>query len=119
MEIIETSLSGVPLLRVAGDIDHFTSLALDDAVQDALTLHGSHLLLDLSECPYLDSGGLGVILTALRKLRAKGWLGVIGGSPDLLRLFTISGLATEPEFRVFATLPAASAAVAADPRSHV
>ena len=114
MEIIKTSLSGVPLLRVVGDIDHFTSLALDDAVQDALTLHGSHLLLDLGECPYLDSGGLGVILTALRKLRTKGWLGVIGGSPDLLRLFTISGLITEPEFRVFATPSAAAAAVAAD-----
>ena len=112
MEIIKTSLSGVPLLRVVGDVDHFTSLALDDAVQDALGLDGSHLLLDLTECPYLDSGGLGVILTALRKLRAKGWLGVIGCSPDLLRLFTISGLTTDPEFRVFASPDEASAAFA-------
>jgi len=112
MEIIETSMSGVPLLRVVGDVDHFTSLALDDAFQDALSLDGSHLLLDLTECSYLDSGGLGVILTALRKLRAKGWLGVIGCNPDLLRLFTISGLATEPEFRVFESPHQASAAVA-------
>ena len=114
MEIIEISLSGVPLMRVVGEVDHFTSLALDDAVDDALSLDGSHLLLDLTECPYLDSGGLGVILTALRKVRAKGWLGVIGCRADLLRLFTISGLAAEPEFRVFASLDEASAAVAED-----
>ena len=110
MEIIETSLSGVPLLRVIGDIDHFTSLALDDAVQDALAQHSSHLLLDLSECFYRDSGGLGVILTTLRKLRTKGWLGVIGCRADLLRLFTISGLMAEPEFRVFASPDEVSAA---------
>jgi stage II sporulation protein AA (anti-sigma F factor antagonist) len=114
MEIIETSLSGVPLLRVVGDVDHFTSLALDDAVCDALNADGSHLLLDLTECPYLDSGGLGVILTALRTLRAKGWLGIIGCSPDLVRLFTISGLTAEPEFRLLASLHDTSVAVAED-----
>ena len=84
MEITRSSLLGVPLLKVVGDIDHFSSLALDDAFQDALSSGATHILLDLTECPYLDSGGLGVILTVLRKVRAKGWLGCFGCSPDLL-----------------------------------
>lgn len=113
MEIIQISLSDVPMLRVVGDIDHFSSLALDDALQDALSLGGSHVLLDLTDCPYLDSGGLGVIFTVLRKLRSKGWLGCIGCSPDLLRLFTIAGLTPDREFRVFASLREASSALEA------
>jgi anti-sigma B factor antagonist len=112
MDVIETSLCGVPLLRVVGDVDHFTSLALDDAVQDSLSLDGLRLLLDLSECPYLDSGGLGVILTTLRKVRGQGWLGVIGPNRDLSRLFVISGLTADSDFRVFASSQEASAALA-------
>ncbi len=112
MEITRSSVSSVPLLRVVGDIDHFSSLALDDALQDALSLGGSYILLDLAECPYLDSGGLGVIFTVLRKVRAKGWLGFVGCSSDLLRLFTIAGLTADREFRVFANLDEASAALA-------
>ena len=111
MEITKTSLLGVPFLQVVGDIDHFSSLALDDAFQDALSSGASHILLDLTECPYLDSGGLGVILTVLRKVRAKGWLGCVGCSTDLLRLFTIAGLTADREFRVFASLAEASAAL--------
>jgi anti-sigma B factor antagonist len=111
MEITKTSLSGVPVLHVVGDIDHFSSLALDDAFQDALAQGGSHILLDLTGCPYLDSGGLGVILTVLRKLRAKGWLGCFGCSPDLVRLFTIAGLTADREFRVFDTLAEAAQAL--------
>ena len=111
MEITRSSLLGVPLLKVVGDIDHFSSLALDDAFQDALSSGATHILLDLTECPYLDSGGLGVILTVLRKVRAKGWLGCFGCSPDLLRLFTIAGLTGDREFRVFVGLAEASVAL--------
>lgn len=42
MEVLESSLSGVPLLQVVGDVDHYTSRALDAAAQEALT-HDSGL----------------------------------------------------------------------------
>ncbi len=121
MEIIQASLSGIPLVRIIGDLDHFSSSALNDAVQDALGLDDSCVLLDFTECPYLDSSGLGVILTALRKIQGKGWLGVVGCSSDLLRVFTISGLTAQPEVRAFVDLHEASLAVemrdGGDPRS--
>ena len=114
METIKTSLSGVPLLRVIGEVDHSTAPALDEVVQKALPLDDSHLILDLSECPYLDSGGLGVILMAVRKVQAGGWLGVIARNANLLRLFEISGLTTEPAFRIFAGPREASAVLAGE-----
>jgi len=61
MEISTASLSGFPLLRIVGDADHQSAPAFDEAVRNALSPDCGCLLLDLSDCPYLDSGGLGVI----------------------------------------------------------
>ena len=102
MEISQVSLSGIPLLRVAGDIDHSASPVFYEAVQTSLALDGGRLLLDLSACPYLDSGGLGVILTALREVRGRGWLGVVGPNRNVQRLFELVGLLAEESFVVFA-----------------
>jgi anti-anti-sigma factor len=101
MEISQASLSGIPLFRIVGDVDHSTSAAFDEAVQRSLAVNGHRLLLDLSACPYLDSGGLGVILAALKEVRGRGWLGVVGPSRDVLRLLELVGLLGEGSFIVF------------------
>ena len=63
MEISSASLSGVPILRLVGDVDHQAAAVLGEAARAALAPDCDCLLLDLSDCPYIDSGGLGVILT--------------------------------------------------------
>ncbi len=111
MEVLESSLSGLPVLKVTGDLDHLTAPAFEQSVQEALRANGMHLLLDLAGCPYLDSGGLSVLLYAVREVRGKGWLGVIAPSGNLLRLFEITGLTDDPDFRVFSSSREAAAAV--------
>jgi anti-anti-sigma factor len=83
---------------------------LEKAVQDALGVDGFRLLFDLSECPYLDSGGLSVLLFAFRQVRNRGWIGVIEANRNILRLFEITGLSDSPGFRVFADSSEARAA---------
>jgi len=112
MEAFETSLSGVPLIRVVGDVDHYTSPVLEAPVQKALTSDSDAILFDFSACPYLDSGGVAVLLNALRSVRGKRWLGVIGASSNLLRIFEIVGLTRDSSFRSFADEEAASATLA-------
>ena len=101
MEIRESLLSGVPLLLVTGDVDHASSSALERAVRRAIAFDTGPLVIDLAECPYLDSGGLSVFLFAVRDAGEQGWLGVIGPNPSLLRLFEIVGLMSDPKFRIF------------------
>lgn len=100
MEIEKGSLAGVPLLKIAGDIDHLVSDEFDRAVNGALDGSG-RLLLDLAGCDYLDSGGISVLLTVVRDLGAGGLLGVLGCGDNVLRLFQIVGLTALPTFRVF------------------
>ncbi len=112
MEVIVTSLCGVSLLRITGEVDHSTSPTLDEAAQKAHRLDSSRLLLDLTDCAYFDSGGLAVILSILRNMRPKGWLGVIGANANLLRLFEITGLTVDPCFHLFPSWEDTSAALA-------
>ena len=74
MEVFQTSLSGIPLLQIVGDVDHFTAPALEEAAREALALDSGRLLFDLTAVPYLDSGGAGVFLTLDRDMRpGAGW----------------------------------------------
>lgn len=110
MEIGRKSLGSVPLLEICGDIDHSTAEELHQAVYGAQDGEG-RLLLDLTGCRYVDSGGLAVILSATRDRVSGGWLGVIGAGRNVTRLFHLVGLHDEPAFHQFPDLPAAEQAM--------
>ena len=112
MDVLEDTLSGVPLLRVSGYVDHLTAPALEGAVARALKMSDFRVLVDLTDCGYLDSGALSVLLHALRQVQGKGWLGVIGPDSNLLRLFEIVGLTSSKWFRLFPGTEQATAALA-------
>ena len=100
MEISASSLDGVTLLSVRGEIDHFTADAFEAMLAESLKAHDSPVVLDLSECSFMDSGGLNVLLLMVMRREGEDWLGVLGASPRLLRLFSLVGLAENPAFRV-------------------
>jgi anti-anti-sigma factor len=103
MEFRESSLSGVPLLLVSGDLDHEHAAAFEEAVEKVLSMDGGRIFLDLTGSPYIDSGGLAVLLRVFHNLRGKGWLGIVGANANVLRLFDIVGLTAQPSLRLYAT----------------
>ena len=113
MEVRESSLSGLPVLTVTGDVDHLTVQGLEASVQKTLGANGKCLLVDLADCPYLDSAGLSVLLCAVREVKGKGWVGVIAPRPNLVRLFEIVGLNSDPDFHIFSSPDEAAAALEA------
>ena len=111
MHIARQDLCGQPLLQVLGDVDHAAAPGLRGAVTEAFGGGASHILFDLSSCPYLDSGGVSVLLEALRRVRPAGWLGVIAASPQVLRILSIVGFTIDPFFRSFSTVAEARTAL--------
>lgn len=101
MEIRGDYLLGVPLLAISGDVDHSSAPVLDRAVQENLRADDQRLIVDLTSCRYIDSGGLAVFLNLARRLRSHGWLGVVGANRNVRRLFEIVGLMQEPGLRMF------------------
>ena len=68
--------------------------------------------LDLGMCPYLDSGGLNVIVRAVHDVGPEGWVGLVNCSPMVRRLLELIGLTLRNELRMFDTFGAAERAVA-------
>ena len=113
MDILETSLRGVPLLTVVGEVDHAIGSQLADATERAMISCEHHILLDLERCPYLDSSGLNTIISLVRRVGPLGWVGVIHCSAMLLRLLELVGLTTGDRLRVFKNLDEAKVAAGA------
>jgi anti-anti-sigma factor len=112
MDVRVSQLGNTPLVEAHGDIDHNNCGSVDAALTNSLD--GGHMvvLLDLRHVTYIDSGGLSVLLSGVRRLRDRGWLGVVGPNPNVLRLLEIVGLLVDPNFRIFGDLAEAEAGVA-------
>jgi len=104
LEVIPYSFGGIPLLSLAGDFDHASVSHFTEKVEEAVGKDGRRLLLQLTDCAYIDSGGIGCLLSSLRRVRNRGWLGIIAPSPEVLRLLEMVGLTIDPSFRLFSGL---------------
>jgi len=91
----------VMLIRWSGDLDHHLATRADAALAGRVP-EARILLLDLEAVPYIDSGGVALILGLLRDLVHRGWVGVIAPQPQVLRLFEVVGLPRHQAFRLFA-----------------
>ena len=109
MDIRVVSLGGTPLLEAEGDIDHATCGDLEGALHKTLDAGASVVLIDLTAVHYIDSGGLSVIFSALRRIGQGGWLGIIGPNSNIMRLLELVGLKADPRLRVFADRQAVDA----------
>ena len=112
MDVFEETVSGVPMLRVKGFVDHLAAPVLEEAVMRALKESDARILIDVTDCGYLDSGALSVLLHTLKQVQGKGWLGIVGPDPNLTRLFHIVGLTSSKWFRLFPASEQVSAALA-------
>jgi anti-anti-sigma factor len=104
LEVISYSFGGIPLLSLAGDFDHSSLSLFRQKADEALGDDGTRLLLQLTDCSYVDSGGVSGLLRLLHRVRTRGWLGVISPTSDVLRLLQMVGLTIDPSFRVFSSL---------------
>ena len=114
MNVIESALEGIPLIVVEGDLDQSSKPAVLDALHYIFReAHSRHnLLIDLTDCVFLDSGGLGVLLTALALLPTGSWLGIIGASAGPNRVLEYTGFLDHEKVRFFSSRNGAAASVA-------
>jgi anti-sigma B factor antagonist len=112
MDVRVTRLGDTPLVEAHGDIDHNNCASVEAALGNTLDEGNLVVLLDLRDVTYIDSGGLSVLLSGVRRLRDQGWLGVVGPNHNVRRLLEIVGLLVDPNFRVFDDLGEARSVVA-------
>lgn len=101
MELSASRVEDLPLINLRGEIDHSNAAKVSAAIDQLLREEHRVVLLDLSDVAYMDSGGISVVLSALRRLRGRGWLGIINPNANVRRLFQIVGLSLDEGLRLF------------------
>jgi anti-sigma B factor antagonist len=103
MDLTTSTLQGVPVLVLAGEIGHESCPALRRTLEELLPDGVDRLLLDFSEVEYIDSGCLGLMWTLFKSAAGHGWLGVIGANTDIRRILSVAGFVEDDAFRLFTT----------------
>jgi anti-sigma B factor antagonist len=85
--------NGIDLVKIKGMIDSESEDTLQIFLDDLFSNGKRKFILDFKEVEYLNSKGLGVIASLLRKVRKdNGDVRLISLSPSILELFTITRL---------------------------
>jgi anti-sigma B factor antagonist len=95
---------------VSRRLDAAAAADFKSAVGDRLNLGDHHIVLDLQQVEFIDSTGLGAILSVLKKVPADGTLALACCGPNIIELIRLTRL--ERVLPRYATIAAAAAAIA-------
>ena len=88
-----SEVKGWTVVTVHGEIDVATSPTLRERLIDLVNERGPRLVLDLEAVDFLDSTGLGTIVSVLKRVRTHGGdLRLVCTEARIRRLFEITGL---------------------------
>ena len=104
------------VVAVRGEIDLFTAPDLKATLLNAIDTGKTRIVVDLSETTFLDSTALGVLIGAIKRLRARdGALTIVNVDANIAKTFEITGL--DQIFVITETREAAVAALDGDPQA--
>lgn len=104
------------VVAVSGEIDLFTAPDVKAALTGAIDAGRTRLVVDLSETTFLDSTALGVLIGAIKRVRARsGAMTVVNTDPNIAKTFEITGL--DQIFTICGSRDEAIAALDAAPAS--
>ena len=112
LSLAARTMSEHVVLEVGGEVDVYTAPKLRERLIEMVNGGQQHLVVDLSRVEFLDSTGLGVLVGAHRRLRARdGSLDLVCPHERLLKVFRITGL--DNVFDIHASVEEATAKRAA------
>ena len=108
MNITEDRQGDILVLYVGESrVDAARAPALRDELLRQIDAGHSRIVLDLSATDFMDSSGLGALVSAVKRLGSRGTLAIAGANGAVARLFQLTRMD-----RVFALHPSTEAAIA-------
>lgn len=95
------------VLEVGGEVDVYTAPRLRERLIELIDGGARKVVVDLNRVDFLDSTGLGVLVGALKRLRAvSGSFGLVCDKEPLLKIFRITAL--DQVFPLYSSVEAAT-----------
>jgi anti-anti-sigma factor len=93
MELTVTVEGDIPVLDIAGEIDHFVAPKLQRQIDELIESGNVKLVFDFSNVNYLDSGGIGVLFNAMQQLAPRqGRIAIVCADPNVIRILELVGM---------------------------
>jgi anti-sigma B factor antagonist len=106
----DQSVDGTRIIAAGGELHLTTAPRMAAHLQDAVRSGSDRLVVDLMAVQFVDSTGLGVLISAQREiLRRGGRMVIAAANPTVLRIFAITG--TDATLEIHGSREAALAAV--------
>ena len=90
MEIIVKEIDDIRIVKITGEIDMSNTAQIKEKFLDVPV---SKFVIDMTDVSYIDSSGIGTLLSIYKNTKARsGNLVVVGLNPRLKKLFDMLGL---------------------------
>ncbi len=100
------------VIRVNGEVDYGNVDKMRTAIEEAIAISPSGLVVDLSGTTYVDSAGIAAIIAAYQQLRrANGKLALVITDKNVRRILDLVRLDALPSFSIHSELESAKQAV--------
>lgn len=81
------------VVSLSGEVDVYTSPALKERLIESVDSGCSNILVDMSNVAFIDSSGLGVLVSGLRRVKERGGnMRLVCTKDSILKIFRITGL---------------------------
>ena len=81
------------VVQLHGEIDIYNAPELKKELERAIEIHPADMHVDCEHLAYIDSTGLGVLVSALKKLKEHGHQIIISGlKPHIYKIFELTDL---------------------------
>ncbi|WP_345942596.1 STAS domain-containing protein [Streptomyces sp. SID486] len=92
LSVTRSTVDGVTVVTVTGEVDHHTSGALRDALVPEDPTPGGRTVADLGGVPFMDSSGINALIAGHQAHGPTGWLRLARVQRPVLRTLEIVGL---------------------------
>ncbi len=93
LQIREAREGTMCVLTIEGEVDVYTAPVLKEKLVENIESGCSNVLVDLERVTFIDSSGLGVLVSALRRTRERdGVVRIVCARETTLKIFRITGL---------------------------
>jgi len=103
LDIKESRQDDVCVVSLTGEVDVYTAPSLKERLIQAVDGGCTRILVDLEGVGFIDSSGLGVLVSGLRRVKENnGSIRLVCTKENILKIFRITGL--DKVFPIFGTL---------------
>ncbi len=93
LEVAVRSESGKAVIDVGGEVDILTAPKLREQIHHAIDRGEKDLIVDLLDVSFMDSSGLGVLISALKRTKEVGGsLTVVAATRPVTNVLSLTGL---------------------------